>query len=617
LKTFLQFILSLAALPLLIPWYLSEKIFEYLLQPVLFRKYHVGIDKRPRWVLWLPAALLAAALLFYLAKTFHAFFRYQGSVLAAFSNLMVLPKMIFNGIVPALNLLLWPVNIVLAFTQGVEVGWLRLIGALYLLFLPLIFISDIGFRFFSTTRSLRRAIRLRNEAVRDVNIVRFAETARDDEIFFGIDLSRNGTPFYAKRKWLQGHVQVIGSPGSGKSESIIQPLWFQAVRRNVPTMVLDGKASRQNIDKFYTIASSLAQGHEIIYFNPTDPDRSATYNPLLRGSVTEIKNRILTGLSGARLSATSRERLDYYLNLILRAIKETNAVLTLHELGQYFESKTHVHNQLRKINDTHVHAGLSELLDNYQAFQTETAFLGTLLREICQSEYDWLLDTAEPELDIFEVYTGRKDCYFTLPIAPDDTAMIFLGQLILGDILTTFHHLGLKRDSNGSEGRIDDGLLIIDEVAKFVNPHFIDLLRASRNLGVSVCYTNQSLGELENPELHLTKAFVEQLADHTNVICCFHLGSPESIEAIINRIGPERKTEEPNTAAKAKKGEAKPAAKDIYVVDPNFLKNLEVGRCIAFVRQPRVLGILKTGYFKFDQLLPYARREVEEKSMQP
>jgi hypothetical protein len=96
---------------------------------------------------------------------------------------------------------------------------------------------------------------------------------------------------------------------------------------------------------------------------------------------------------------------------------------------------------------------------------------------------------------------------------------------------------------------------------------------------------------------------------------CFHLGSPESIEAILRRIGPERKIEEANQPDKKteKKGEAKTANKEI-VIDPKFLRHLEVGRCVAFVRQPRVLGILKTGYFKFDKLLPYARRELEPKS---
>jgi hypothetical protein len=202
-----------------------------------------------------------------------------------------------------------------------------------------------------------------------------------------------------------------------------------------------------------------------------------------------------------------------------------------------------------------------------------------------------------------------------LPIGPDDTAMRFLGQLILGDIAATFHQLGLQRESNSTVAKIDTGLLVIDEVVKFVNPQFVELLRVSRNIGVSVCYTNQSLAELENAELHLTKAFVDQLADHTNMMFCFHLGSPESIAAIINRIGPDSKIEQESKpeGKKGETGEAKAAPKEI-VIDPKFLKHLEVGRCVAFVRQPRVLGILKTGYFKFDKHLPYSRREAEAKS---
>ncbi|MCI0693586.1 type IV secretory system conjugative DNA transfer family protein [candidate division KSB1 bacterium] len=618
MKTFIEFFLSLASLPFLIPWYLSEKLFEYLVQPLVFRKYRLEIGKSKKIVSQLAIWALPALVLFYLAKTGYAFYLQHGALLSAARHGLDLLIVIYNDAARALTALLTPLNTVLVFKQGGEVGWPWLLISVYLLFLPVLFVCNVGLRWVSTNRSLRQAVKLRDQAVRDVNIVRFAEKAKDDEIFFGIDINRNGAPFYAKTKWLQGHIQVIGSPGSGKTESIIQPLWFQAVRRNVPTIVVDGKASRQNIDKFFTIASSLAQGHEIIYFNPAEPERSATYNPLRRGTMTEIKNRILASLSAAPISTNTRERLDYYLNLILRAIKETGAVLTLHELAQYFLDKTHVHNQLRKINDKYAYDGVSELQKNYQAFQAETAYFIELLREIEQSDYAWLLDTNEPELDILNVYNGRRDCYFTLPIGPDDTAMRFLGQLILGDITATFHQLSLQRESNSAGAKIGEGLLVIDEVVKFVNPQFVELLRVSRNTGVSVCYTNQSLAEMENSELHLTKAFVDQLADHTNVMFCFHLGSPESIAAIINRIGPDSKIEEQSkpegkNGKKDKNEEAKTPSKEI-VIDPKFLKHLEVGRCVAFVRQPRVLGILKTGYFKFDKHLPYARREAEAKS---
>jgi len=626
LKKFIQFILSLAVLPFLLPWYLSEKLFEYLVQPLVFRKYRLEIGKRKKTIAWLLAAALPVLFLAYLAKTSYAFYLRKESLGLAAQHSIDLLKTFYNDFAKLLPILQSPLSTVLAFRDGVEVNWPWLFFSFYILFLPVLFICNIGFRWYATTRSLKHAVKLRNEAVRDVNIIRFAELAKDDEIFFGIDINRQGAPFYAKTKWLQGHLQVIGSPGSGKTESIIQPLWFQSVRRNVPTIVLDGKAAGQNIDRLYTIASSLAQGHEIIYFNPADPDRSATYNPLRRGNMAEIKNRLLASLSGTNISAATRERLDYYLNLALRAIKETGAVLTLHELAQYFLSKTHVHDQLRRLNDRYVHDGVSEWLRNYAAFQTETALFAELLREIDQSEYAWLLDTAEPDLDILEVYQKRKDCYFSLPIGPGNTAMNFLGQLILGDILATFHQLGMQ--GNHANIKTGDGLLIIDEVVKFLNPQFIELLRVSRNIGVSVCYTNQSLAELENPELRLTRAFVDQLADHTNAMFCFHLGSPESIDTILNRIGPERKIEaaspppdkadkknKPDKAGKKDKKEETPTANKEIVIDPKFLRHLEVGRCVAFVRQPRVLGVLKTGYFKFDKLLPYVRRDGETKSV--
>lgn len=613
MKKLIQFILSLAAIPFLLPWYVSEKFFEYVVQPLVFNKYRIEIGKRKKVISRLLIAALPLLFFAYLAKTSYAFYLGKGSLSLSMQHGIDFFITIYNDFAKLLPVLLAPLNTVLIFRQGGEVNGLWLCFSLYLLALPLLFISNISFRWFTTTRSLRQAVKLRNQAIRDVNIVRFAEIAKDDEVFFGIDINRQGAPFYAKTQWLQGHIQVIGAPGSGKTESIIQPLWFQAVRRNVPTIVVDGKASGANIDKFYTIASSLAQGHEIIYFNPADPDRSATYNPLQRGTTAEIKTRLLAALSASHISAATRERLEYYLNLALRAIKETGAILTLHELAQYFLSKTYVHEQLRKINDRYVHDGVAEWLKNYATFQTETALWAELLREIDQSEYAWLLETNEPDLDILEVCRGRRDCYFTLPIGPNDTAMSFLGQLILGDIVATFHQLGMQ-GKNGANPPIGAGLLVIDEVAKFVNPQFIELLRASRNIGFSVCYTNQSLAEFDHPELHLTKAFVDQLADHTNAMFCFHLGSSESIEAILNRIGPERKIEEaPKPAAKAgPKGEAKPASKEI-VIDPKFLRHLEVGRCVAFVRQPRVLGILKTGYFKFDKLLPYVRRESETK----
>ncbi|NUM73243.1 hypothetical protein HUU40_02665, partial [candidate division KSB1 bacterium] len=48
MKRFGEFLLSLLALPFLLPWYLAEKLFEYFIQPLIFKRYRIGLDARKR-----------------------------------------------------------------------------------------------------------------------------------------------------------------------------------------------------------------------------------------------------------------------------------------------------------------------------------------------------------------------------------------------------------------------------------------------------------------------------------------------------------------------------------------------------------------------------------------
>lgn len=590
MRVFFKFVVSLISLPFLIPWYLSEKLYQYVLQPVQVRKFQSGSVTRRKGSLWkrLLFVVLALALIL-VAKTSYQVVASE----AAAPSVKVFFFMMYNDVAFLINLFLQPINNLLVFTQGGEIGFGSAMLSFYLLLLPLIIFANIGYCWISTRVVLNHARSLRDKADRQVNIVGYSQKAQNDEIFFGLDINDDLKPFYAKVKWLMGHVQVIGSPGSGKSESVIQPLWFQSVRRNVPTFVFDGKATSQNVDRYYTIASSLAQGHEVIYFNPLEPARSATYNPLLNGTNEEVKGRILASLNWSQYTAGSREKLEYYLSLILNAIKETGRPRTLYEIFKYLDYKKHVQNQVYRIADPNTKTGLLDMIHNYAQVQKEIAFFKSTLQELCLSEYGNLLETTEPALDFFDVYRKRKDCYMTLPIEHTATPMAFLGQLMMHDLLDTFYQLSVRSDNSAIPPH-GNGLVVIDELVKFANMQFIDLLRFCRNLGVSVCYTNQTIGELERPEMNLHHSFIEQLADQTNMLFCFGLGDPDSIKAVAARMAPQR-------------GGAN--ASDAQLLDPATIRQLEVGRCIVFARTPYTLKVLKTGYFQFEKLLRYDRQE--------
>ncbi len=591
MKIFFKFLISLISLPFLIPWFLADKTFELFFQPIIFKRYKLEVSRTKVWVLKILKILIPVLLVIYFVIKIFDFFDHYQSFWIGLKNLNWLFAYIYNSDIRNILVCLFtPVNRLIYYLRGgnifPQVGNFFL--SFYLCSIPVLFFVNLIYRSIRTFSSINKAVALRNKAVREVNIVQFAEEARNDEIFLGLDLNRNSQPFYVKRSWLKGHIQVIGGPGTGKTESIIQPIWFQEMRRNVATIVLDGKASSRNVDHFYTIASSLAQAQDILYFNPTDPARSATYNPLLRGSVSEVKQKIMASINWVEFSQESRERLDMALNIFLRAMEETKIYFNLRELLEYFQSRGYVGKQIERVNDFYVKNGLKEIFTNYSAFQSNMSFFIGMLRDLFQSGYGQLLVTDKPVIDIVEVYHGHKDCYFTLPMQQDENTTRFLGQLILQDIRHCFHQIAMS----GGDVSPEEGLLIIDELAKFVSPHFLKILEASRNVGVSVCYTNQSLAELDNPALNLSKVFIDQLTELTNIVCCFQLGSPESIQMMLNRFGKFEAI-----ANDSKKG--------FNITDPDFLKHLDIGKCIIFIRRPRYLTILKTGYFKFDKLMRF------------
>ena len=581
-------LLSLLALPFLLAWQVSERIFEFAIQPLIYRRFHLATDARKRMARRIILLVAGLALVIYLVFKLTYFLKLFPSVGEALSNLKVLFVFILNDVIRAVQKLLWPVNTLLVFTHGGQVGALPLLLALYLCFLPLVFLFNVAFRSIHVTRALSKAVALRDRAVREVNIVHFSAQAKSDQIFLGLDLTRGGTPFYAQRNWLKGHAQILGTSGTGKTESIIHPIWYQEMRRNVATFALDGKGSHQNIEKIYTIATSLAQGHEVKYFNPADAENSATYNPVLRGSAGQVRQKIIASLDWADAPAGEKERTSYYLDLIVRAILESGRFVSLDEIFKYLSAKTHLHDRLRQMRQRELYEGLFAALDDFPKFQSETELLTTMLREICHADYAWLMDTNEPEIDILSDYQGRKDCYFTLPMQGNSPAMRFLGQLVLQDMITCF----AQQPAGG------EGLLIIDELAKFASPFFIELLRVCGTAGVSVLYTNQSFSELANPALKLHTSFVDELANHTNALFCFQLGSEDSVRLVMQRFGL-------GTAARAKSE----GGKESGGFDAEFLKNLEIGRCVLFMRQPRTQTVLKTGYFKIEQTLPFARQE--------
>lgn len=597
LKLYFKFLLSIVQLPFLLPWFLADKTFEYVFQPSILRKHHIAVPRIKIWVVNTLKILGVVLFASFLITRVVMWFEPYNDFLARIHNLKILFwifllfGIISNIFVSAINVvLIQPILRLAYYLGGAPLDFWDFTLAFYFCAVLGIFAVNLGYRLVTTYRSINRAVELRNKAVRDVDIIHFAKLAKPDEVFMGLDMNRQGRPLYVRRSWLKGHLQVIGAPGTGKTESIIHPIWFQELRRNVATISIDGSGSRRNIDRIYTIAASMAQSQDIYYFNPADPERSFTYNPLLRGSASDVKRKIMASVNWGEHSPETRKLLDYVLNVFLQALEETRTHFHFKELLNCFQSPQHLREMSGRLNDPFVKNGLQKILEKFAAIQSTLGFFLGILRELNKPDYARLLNTDQPEIEIVGIYYGRRDCYFTLPIQSDEPAIQFLGRLILQDIRHAFQHIATRPGDSDAQ----EALLVIDETAKFISPHFIELLQASRAAGVCVCYTNQSLTEMDNPALNLTPAFKNQLAEQTNMVCCFQLSGEDSVRMMAERFGQG-----------GNPGGDGEASKDQKLGDPEFLKRLDIGRCVLFVRQPRLLTVLKTGYFKLEKPLRF------------
>jgi type IV secretory pathway TraG/TraD family ATPase VirD4 len=121
---------------------------------------------------------------------------------------------------------------------------------------------------------------------------RLIGTTPPDRIVLGIDDNRHPVTVPVSR--LAEHTYILGGTGAGKTSLVVLPLCIQAVRRNMPVIVIDFKGDKQAIQLLARETATAGKRFFLFSLHPQVP--SNTYNPLSSGSATSKVERIMTAL---------------------------------------------------------------------------------------------------------------------------------------------------------------------------------------------------------------------------------------------------------------------------------------------------------------------------------
>ena len=341
-------------------------------------------------------------------------------------------------------------------------------------------------------------------------------TLGEDKEYINLTPKHKSQKLLIERKATGTHLAIIGTTGSGKTETAKHFLLDQA-KQDQPTIYVDGKGDdglKKDLRAF-----CKATGQKFYVFTIDKEEGSSIYNGL-DGTPSQIKDKLITLFN----LGDSKGASDYFntkaknhLTWLIKSLYERDNQITLIELLNLFDP-----------------TDLFEL-----AKSQKDLFLKTELKKMRATE--------EKDLEglygkLLELYNDTKDTMngdgFTIEQALKENAFVLfslnslqyqslaggLGKFIVQDI----------KQSSKVNGKLNKKtLLVLDEFNVFADDNVIDVLNKTRSFGYRVMLLFQSLADLSKVSID----FQEQVLGNTNTKILMKVIDNKTKEYFIKAFG--------------------------------------------------------------------------------
>lgn len=389
------------------------------------------------------------------------------------------------------------------------------------------------------------------------------------------------------------HCHVLGSTGSGKTESVILPMIEHDISHGKGVLFIDGKGDLENFIKILGMADVQERLKDVLFFSLSHTDLSHTYNPFLHGNPTEIKDKIISSFIWTE--EFYKKSSESVLLTILRAAKNAQETVSFKKLYAWLSEVKELTALKTRCSDNEVKNDLNLLISDY--VQTRKSIQGLIadIGLIAKSEFKQSLESTNPDIDLNKAYRENQIVYIQLNTQGYEETARRLGRIILQDLKTVSNDIQSYRLK--SERYFFP--VYIDEFASFASESFIELLNKARGAGLAITMAHQSLGDL----LKHGEFFQIQIMENTNIKVIMRQDHADSSEALARAIGTETSKSETYQIedhilwGKTKTGLGSVREVQEFLIHPDKIKRLQRGEAIILVKQPFKTGIIKAHQF--------------------
>lgn len=388
---------------------------------------------------------------------------------------------------------------------------------------------------------------------------------------------------------LNHHVHIVGASGFGKTV-LLTKIMKSRLKKGQGLLWVDLKGDIDTIQDMIKTVEDSGREADLKIFSISHPSLTTSYNLLQNGDATELRDKIMGSFEWDNEFYKSQAA-SFLLKLMTGFVwlrKNQNFKFDLLTVQEAISNPEFTQSLSLKIPESAF--SVKKLIEDcykYLSSKSDSDNLSGLrahLESLVLSNFGEYLKDSKDGINIFEAVNKQQIVFIFLDSRRYKASAKAIGRLIVQDIIATSARI------DGEVSKVDRKLftVMIDEFADLATPDFIGFPDRARSSKMSLVLSHQEIADLKAVD----ENFATRLTANMATLYAFLQSNPESADAIASRAGTKSVWKETEKTAKmlfwdVRTGDKSLRQTEEYIIHPNVIKSLPVGRCVVIKKYPR------------------------------